>query len=153
MDKQAIIDEFESIIRDYLALRSLDLVEFIHRHEGRNLVLMIFVDKPQGGITLDECAELNQEIGRILEERQMLHCSYILEVSSPGLDRPLKTKSDFARCLNKKVRLFFIEPLDGKLELEGITSQVSQESVHIDQAGMQTEIPLAKIKKGKQIIE
>jgi ribosome maturation factor RimP len=153
MDKQAIIDEFESIIRNYLEWRSLDLVEFNHRHEGRDLVLRILVDKPEGGITLDECAELNREIGTILDQRQILRGSYILEVSSPGLDRPLKTKSDFARCLNKRVHLFFIEPLDGKWELEGIISQVKEESVQIDKAGIQAEIPLAKIRKGKQIIE
>ena len=153
MDKQAIIDELENIIRGYLTLRSLDLVEFMHRYEAGDLALRILVDKPQGGITLGECAELNQEIGRILDQRQILPGSYILEVSSPGLDRPLKTKSDFARCLNKKVHLFFIEPLDGKLELEGIISQVSQGSVYIDKAGIQTELPLAKIRKAKQIIE
>lgn len=82
--------------------QNLDLVDIIYRYEGRGLVLRVLVDKPEGGITLDECAGLNNEISRILDEKDMLQQRYILEVSSPGLDRPLNSKNDFLRCINKE---------------------------------------------------
>ncbi len=94
MDRQAIIAELNSIIADYLKIQGLDLVEIICRYEGRDLVLRIFVDRPQGGITLAECAQLNKYVSNILDEKDILQSRYILEVSSPGLERPLKTKND-----------------------------------------------------------
>ena len=92
MDRPEITDELNNIIEDYLKNQNLDLVDLIYRYEGRDLVLRILVDKPQGGISVGECAHLNSEIGRIVDEKDILQQNYILEVSSPGLDRALKTK-------------------------------------------------------------
>ena len=142
----------ENIISDRLTSQGLELVEFIYRHEGRGLSLRVLADRPLGGITLEECAALNREIGSVLDDMQILRENYLLEVSSPGLDRPLKTGNDFLRCLNKFVHLFFSEPIDGKLELEGMISRVSDESVYINRVGIVIEVPLTKITKAKQII-
>jgi ribosome maturation factor RimP len=152
MDRQAIIEELKVIIEDYLKSQSLDLVDFIYRYEGRNLVLCILIDKPEGGISLGECAFHNQNISRILDEKNILQIRYILEVSSPGLDRPLKTKSDFLRCINKRVKCFLSEATKDKIELDGMIIKVEDDSVYIDIDGDTIEIPLAKINKAKQII-
>lgn len=153
MDRQTIINELKSIIGDYLKIRGLDLVDLIYRYEGRGLFLRILVDKPEGGISLDECAGLNNEIGSILDEKDILQEKYILEVSSPGVDRPLVTKSDFLRCINKKVRIFLRESIDGKMELEGLIIKVEDDSVYIDIEGNILEIPLSKITKAKRVVD
>ena len=153
MDRQTVITELTGIIGDYLKSQGLNLVDFIYRYEGGGLFLRILVDKPENGISLDECAELNNQLSRILDEKDILRQRYILEVSSPGLDRPLKTKSDFLRCINKKVKCFLSETIKGKIELDGIINKVEGDSVYIDIDGEIFKIPLAKINKAKQILD
>jgi ribosome maturation factor RimP len=150
MDRQAIIEELRIIIGDYLKNEGLDLVDLIYRYEGRDLILRILADRPEGGINLDECARLNRGISETLDEKNILEGSYLLEVSSPGLDRPLKTRSDFLRCLNKKVRFFLSEPVNGKIEWEGSVINVSNILVNVNLGETVIDIPLEKINKAKQ---
>lgn len=152
MDRQAIISELESIIGDYLKMQGLDLVELIYRYTGNALFLRILVDKPEGGISLDECAHLNNQINKILEERDILQENYILEVFSPGVDRPLVTKADFLRCINRSVKFFLTESVNGRKEWEGTIYKVDDDSVYIDIDGECIGIPLAKIAKARQVI-
>jgi ribosome maturation factor RimP len=77
---------------------------------------------------------------------------YILEVSSPGLDRPLKSRNDFLRCINRKVRVFLNEPINGKSELEGVITEVKDDSVYIVINTESIEVPLSKVAKAKQVI-
>ena len=152
MDREAVISGLKNIIGDYLQARNIDLVDFIYRYEGKDLVLRILADNPEGGISLGECACLNRDISRLLDEQDIIQERYTLEVSSPGLDRPLKTKSDFLRCSNKKVKFFFSEPVNGKFELEGIINKAGDDTVFIDIANQTVEAPLAKIIKAKQVL-
>ncbi len=151
MDRHEKEAQLKAFIDDYLRSQGIELVDLIFRYEGRDLVLRILADRPQGGITLDDCAYLNSEIGRVMDEKNILEEYYILEVASPGLDRPLKTKSDFLRNLNKKVKLFLSEKINAKMELDGDITGVTDTSVYIDIKGEKTEIPLSKIIKGKHI--
>ncbi len=152
MDRQEIIAELKDIIGDYLKIQRLDLVDLILRHEGRDLIVRILVDRPEGGITLDECFGLNVQISNLLDEKDILQTRYILEVASPGLDRPLKTKNDFSRCVDKKARFFLNEPVNGKIEFEGVINKVENDSVYIGNNNEIIEIPLTKINKAKQVI-
>ncbi|MBI4972299.1 MAG: ribosome maturation factor RimP [Candidatus Omnitrophica bacterium] len=153
MDRQAIIAELKIIIGEHLKNQGLDLVDLIYRYEGRGSFLRVLADRPCGGITLDECARLNIEISALLDEKNILQQGYILEVSSPGIDRPLMTKSDFMRCLNRRARFFLKEAIKARLEWEGIIKSVEDDAVSIDIQGDIIEIPLAKINKAKQTME
>ena len=154
MDKHEIIKELKRIIENFFAPQGLDFVDVIYRYESGDIFLRILVDRPEGGITLGECAVLNRQLSAILNERDVLGLSkrYILEVSSPGLDRPLKKKNDFLRCVNRKVKLFFNEPINGKLERDGVISQVDDVSVYVNVEGQAMPIPLSKINKAKQTV-
>jgi ribosome maturation factor RimP len=153
MDKGAIIiEELRNVIQELLSPRNLELVDMIYRYEGRGLFLRILVDKPEGGISLEECAELNKEFSLILDERNILQQRYILEVSSPGLDRPLKTKNDFLRCVNRRARFFLNEPVLGKWEWEGVINKVEEDFVSLDAGGEAIVLPLSKVARAKQAI-
>lgn len=152
MDKDILINELKVFVTDFLKTRNLDLVEIIHRYEGRDLFLRILVDRPEGGINLDECALVNRELGDSLDAKDLLQQRYILEVSSPGLDRPLKTEADFKRSLNKNIKFFLNDYINGKLEWDGIINKVSEGKVYVATKGPILEIPLEKINKAKQII-
>ena len=153
MDRQEIIAELRNIIGDYLKIQGLDLVDLILRHEGRDSIVRILVDRPEGGITVGECAKLNIQISNLLDEKDILQTRYILEVASPGLDRPLKTKNDFLRCINRRVRFFLNESINGRVELEGLICKVENDSVYIESNNEIIEIPLTKINKAKRVIE
>lgn len=152
MDRREIINELTQIIGDYLKDRGLDLVDLIYRYEGRDLFVRIIVDKPEGGISLKECAQLNNEISNLLDQKDIPEQRYILEVSSPGIDWPLKTKHDFLRCINRAVRFFLNESINGKIELEGIILKVEEDAVYIDLDKQSIRIPLSRINKAKQIV-
>lgn len=152
MSREERIIELENFFKDYLRTQGLDFVELIYRYEGRNLVLRLLVDKPEGGIILDECAELNNQISRILDEKNLIQDRYILEVFSPGLDRPLKTKNDFSRCINRRVKFFLSEAINGKIEIDGVIKEPQEQGVSIETGGGEVQIPFSKINKAKQIL-
>jgi ribosome maturation factor RimP len=151
VDRQAVIAEIQGLLGGYLAGQGIDLIEIVHRYEGRDLVLRLLVDRPEGGITIGECASLNTRISSLLDEKNLLESRYILEVSSPGLDRPLKTRDDFRRCLNRKAKFFLATPVDGKLEWDGVIIKAEEDALYLDAQGRVLEIPLANINKAKQI--
>ena len=119
MDRDALIIELKGIFEGFLKERNFEFVDLVYRYEGKDLMLRVLADRPEGGITMDECALLNREIGDILDQKDIIQSRYILEVSSPGLDRPLKTKSDFSRSLNRNVKFFLNDLINRKLEWDG----------------------------------
>ncbi|MCX5709954.1 MAG: ribosome maturation factor RimP [Candidatus Omnitrophica bacterium] len=149
MDNQVLAGQLKELLEGYLQSRNLELIDLVLRNEGSGLVLRVLADRPEGGINLDECGALNREIGILLDEKNIIESSYILEVSSPGLDRPLKTKKDFSRASGKKVKFFLNDLVDGKLEWDGIITGVNSESVFINSGISALEIPLSKIVKAK----
>jgi len=151
MDRDYLTNVLKDLFSDYLKEQNFDLLEFIYRYEGKNLALRILVDKPEGGISIDECANINNQISRLLDEKDLLQERYTLEVSSPGLGRPLVTKKDFLRCLNKAVKIFLSEAVENKWEMQGVITRVDDDAVCIDAQGRTQAIPLAKVRKAKQI--
>ncbi|MDD2703339.1 MAG: hypothetical protein PHC33_04985 [Candidatus Omnitrophica bacterium] len=153
MNKEELLKELDVIIRGNLKEQGMELVELIFRYEGSGLVLRVIADRPEGGITLGECAVLNSRIGGMLEERGIIPERYVLEVCSPGLDRPLTVKQDFARSLNRRMRLFLREAVEDNIEIEGILREVKEGSLVIETDAGSPEVPLEKIARGKQIIK
>ena len=98
-------------------------------------MLRLLVDKIYGGITLDECARLNEKICDVIQTEGIIKQRYILEVSSPGIDRFLLTREDFSRCLNRKVRIFFNQCRDGKYEISGTIISVTEAGLNLDFEG------------------
>lgn len=94
-----------SEIRTEIERRGAELIEASFRRNGPRGVLTFIVDKP-GGITLDECAAIN----RALSEGDFIQGSYLLEVNSPGLDRPLKTDRDFERAMGETISVTYRDP-------------------------------------------
>lgn len=153
MDKQDLAPELQAIITEYLKRDGFELVDIVYRYEGRDLFLRILADRPKGGINLEECSRLNREIGLALDEKDLFPGRYILEVSSPGIDRPLETKEDFSRCLNTKVRVFLRQALENKMELLGLIRAVEDGRIVMDIDGESREVPLNNIVKAKQVLE
>ena len=130
---------------------STELVELSCARQGRQWVIRLLVDKA-GGVTVRDCARLNQRIGQALEEANCLEDSYTLEVSSPGLNRPLMSKRDFERALGEALDLELREPLRGSRALHGKLLAVQPEAVVLITPGGNLTIPLAQIQHAKKAI-
>ena len=89
MIKEAWLEELKGLFLNCLNAAGLELIDLISRPEGKRLFLTVLADKPQGGITLQECALLCRQLKNLLEEKNIIDGDYVLEVSSPGLDRLL----------------------------------------------------------------
>lgn len=152
MIRESLVREIKDLITGYFQSQEVELIDLIFRSEGKNLILQILVDRPEGGITLGECALLNKQLGVIFEEKNIIDVDYILEVSSPGLDRNLKNQKDFLRCVNKEVVFFLNDLIETKCQWQGIVQKVNEVSVFINHAGKIIEIPLEKINKAKLVI-
>ena len=104
MQHQDIKERIEEIILPVLNDSGLELVDVELKGLRKDLVLTIFIDK-KGGVNLDDCAEVSHEIGTLLDVEDIISGSYRLEVSSPGLDRPLKKVEDYNKFAGKLVKI------------------------------------------------
>jgi ribosome maturation factor RimP len=150
--KEDFIQELTDLVSGYLSAKGLEFIELIHRFESKRLVLTVLADKPQGGITLEECALLCRQLKDLLEGNNVIEGDYVLEVSSPGLDRPLKSQKDFLRSLNKEAVFYLNDLVNGKCQWQGIICKAEEAVVLVQVAGEILEIPLIKINKVQLVI-
>lgn len=131
----------------------LDLIELNVRRKGSEWMVQIFADRPDGGISLEECSYLNRTLVEAIDAGQII-VDYSLEVSSPGIDRPLKTKKDFQRALQQDVRFHLSEFLGGKREYIGMVTGVNDTDVVIEtQKHGELKIPMSHIVKAVRVFD
>lgn len=153
MNLESLLSQLKEAITPILEEEACELVEMHFITAPARPILRLLVDRKEGGINLGDCSRLNTKIGKMLDETNLLEVHYVLEVSSPGLDRPLKTPRDFARCVNRKARFFLSESIKGKIEIQGEIKETTEGSVVVQTEDESVEIPLAKVLRAKQIIE
>jgi ribosome maturation factor RimP len=131
----------------------IEIVEVNIHAVNDMLVIQVFADKPAGGIGLEECTALNQRLDKILYDEMKLGDHYTLEVSSPGLDRPLLGYRDFRRVIGRNVHLFLKEPVRGKREIIGELTGLREGELILQVKTEEWLVPTEKVEKGKQIVE
>ena len=126
-----IEDTVEKIVEELLEGTNIQLVAVEYVRE-KDWYLRVFIDK-EGGIELDDCQELSGRLGDILDEKDVIKGAYMLEVSSPGLDRELKKEKDFRREQGKKVDVSLYAAVDGSKVLVGVLNGYDGDNVTIDE--------------------
>jgi ribosome maturation factor RimP len=143
----------------------LELVDVEFRGGGKSRMLRIFIDKP-GGVTHEDCANFSREVGTILDvEDAVPGGSYVLEVSSPGLDRKLVRPADFERFAGSRVKLTTRNPVEGSRHFVGKLESFREGSLTLDlsgprkkagkepEASKKLEIALANVEKANLVPE
>lgn len=152
MEKIDVASRAAELAEHLLASLGMELVELEYKREGRDMVLRLYVDK-EGGITLDDCAAVSRELSEILDVEDFIREHYSLEVSSPGLNRPLKKAADYERYRGRLVKVRTFEPMPDDAgnkrktflgELMGIEDGVVR--LHLKE-GQTAAIPLEKVAK------
>ncbi len=149
---QEIVDSVSRVVKPVLEEASLELVEVEFRPSGRRWLLRIFVDKP-GGVTIADCEWVSRELDRLLDVEDIIDHPYVLEVSSPGLTRSLKSKEDFERYEGRMCRIVTREAVEGRNEFTGIIAGVGADDVEIRGEKDIVRIPLSAIKKANLELE
>ena len=144
---QALASQLEALAEPLLKERVMELVDLEVTRLGSRLLVRLFVDHREGGITVEDCAELNREFSRVLDVEDLIPESYILEVSSPGLNRRLKKLKDFQRFLQAKVKVETFAKLSGRRRFRGVLLEADEREITVECNGEPVKIPLAGIQR------
>lgn len=147
-----VIKTTEELLRPILEPKNLELVDVEYVKEGKNWFLRVYIDKP-GGVDITECGEVSEELSEKLDNTDPIKEAYFLEVSSPGVERPLKTQEDFKNNVNNNIFVKLYEPIEGEKEYEGILKSFDNHLLTIEYKEKtrkkQVELPYDKIAKAR----
>lgn len=118
--KKSTSEVVTEIVTPYAAELGLEIYDVEYVKEGTDYFLRIYIDKIDGDVDINDCENLSRAIDPVLDERDPIKDSYYLEVSSVGLDRPLKTEKDFNRFMNQKIDVRLFKAKNGVREYYGI---------------------------------
>jgi ribosome maturation factor RimP len=126
----------------------MEIVDIEFRHEGSRggRVLRLYVDK-QGGPNVDDLSRVSRQLSEVLDAQDTIDGAYTLEVSSPGINRPLKKPEHFSRFVGKRIRIRTRDLIEGRRSFLGILDEVAGNSVRLTQEGKQYWIPFSVIEK------
>ena len=120
----------EALLQPLVDANGFELVDVEYVKEAGNWYLRAYIDKP-GGIAVDDCEVISRALSDLLDKEDYISDSYILEVSSPGLGRPLKKEKDFARSIGKEIEVRTYRAIEGQKEFTGILKEYDQDSFTI----------------------
>ncbi|MEH2948148.1 ribosome maturation factor RimP [Sporofaciens sp. JLR.KK001] len=124
----------EEILLPMMEELGFELVDVEYVKEGSTWYLRAYIDKP-GGINIDDCETVSRRLSDILDEKDYIDEAYILEVSSPGLGRPLKKEKDYKRSLGEEVEIRTYRMIDRQKEFTGILKEYDEKTVTIEPDG------------------
>jgi len=144
-------DELSQLLEPAIADLGLELVGIEFSPNAGGSLLRVYIDEPERGVTIDDCERASREISALLDVNDPVAGRYTLEVSSPGLERPLFTPGHFERFRGEQVKISVNLPLDGRRRFQGRIDAVDDERVTIDQDGKPVEIAHANIAKARLV--
>jgi ribosome maturation factor RimP len=131
-----------------IAAQGFELIEVEIGQQGATPILRLYIDR-EGGVTLDHCAEVSRFISRYLDVIEFLDDRYSLEVSSPGIDRPLRKPGDFERFVGESVKLRTVAPVDGRKRFKGTLQGIADGMITVETDGHSVHIHLENIQKAQ----
>ena len=139
VDKEHLIELLEPAV----AAMGFELAD-LDAHLGRRGLLRLYIDR-EGGVTVDDCQRVSEQVGALLDVEDPLPGSYVLEVSSPGFDRRLRTRAHFERFVGERVRIELRDPRDGRRNFTGRLTGVEDEDALLEVDGEVWHLPLNDI--------
>ena len=140
MSKKEIYEQRpEELLQPIIDTHGFELVDVEYVKEAGTWYLRAYIDKP-GGISVDDCEVVSRAFSDVLDEKDYIEDSYIFEVSSPGLGRPLKKEKDFARSIGEEVEVRTYRAIDKQKEFIGILIEYDKDTVTIEYEDETTQV-------------
>ena len=148
------MERVRSVAQRVTADRGFELVDVELKRAAGSSLLRLYVDKP-GGIGLDDLQSVSEEVSAILDAEDPIEGHYTLEVSSPGLDRPLRNEADYRRFDGKLAKLSSYEPVDGRRHWTGriVGCEGGVVTLELEKGEGEARVPLAKVSHGRLEVE
>lgn len=152
--QEGTLERVRSVAERVSRGRGFELVDLELKRAGGGQLVRLFVDKP-GGIGLDDLQSVSEEVSAILDAEDPIEGAYTLEVSSPGLDRPLRNDADYRRFVGRLARLSSYEPVDGRRHWTGriVSCEGGVVTLELGQGQAAARVPLAKVSHGRLEVE
>ena len=144
--------EVTRLIEPIVDEMDLELVDMEYLSEHGRWVLRIFVDKP-GGIMLEDCARLSREIGDVMDAKDILQHQYVLEVSSPGLNRRLRRDKDFMGALGEKIKVKMGTPVEGRRNFTGYLREFRDGALSLAVGNALISLPVKDVERANLVYE
>lgn len=142
-----VITEVGTLVSPVLAQQGVELVDIEYRRERPGWVLRLFLDKA-GGVTLADCSAISGQVSRLLDVAGLIPQSYVLEVSSPGINRRLKKVEDFVRFKGERAAFSLYAPLDGQRHFQGTIHEVQGDQITVrEESGKTWTVAMGAIAK------
>ena len=120
------------IIEPVVLAEKLELVDVEYKKTGKSWALRVFIDKPDG-VTLEDCQKVSRQIEDLIDLEEWISSKYVLEVSSPGLDRPLKKEREFLKYKNKRVRVRTFSPIENRRDFSGAIRDCKNQTLFLEE--------------------
>ena len=152
MSNKEIIGQISKYLEPLMLENDFELFDVVLVKEGPGWYLRIFIDK-ESGITINDCEQVSRYIEKILDEKDLIKHAYVLEVSSPGIDRPLRNDSDYEKYMGEVIDIKLYKAVNKKKELQGVLKGLKEDIVTIaDEKGNETDINKSDIAQAKLAI-
>jgi ribosome maturation factor RimP len=139
-------ETLERLLRPVVEGLGFELWELEYFPRRGNALLRMYLDSPRG-VTLDDCEHVSRAVSEVLDTHDPLPDRYELEVSSPGLERPLRTPEHFARYVGEQVFVELVAPVDGRRRFKGPLAAVTTTTIEVAVDGQRHAMPLAAVRK------
>jgi ribosome maturation factor RimP len=149
METAALIRQVWQLLEPDLRDIGYELIEVEYTRQGGAVLLRLFIDKEEGGITLDDCTRAAHVLNPLLDEAAFIEGRYLLEVSSPGWNRPVRKREHFQRFIGETLRVTTHAPLEGRTKFKGMLKHVDTDMICLDVAGQEVTLHLENIKKAR----
>ncbi len=150
MTTEGIIRRLWEIIEPVVVSEGMELVELEFQREPRGWVLRLYIDR-EGGVNLKDCTAISRQVSDLLDVKDPIAPSYHLEVSSPGLDRPIRKPRDFERFIGHRVRITLSESGEQRRAVRGVLAGLEGQTLRLDQGGEILDIRLMDIVRARLI--
>lgn len=141
-----------SLVDPILQEMGFEMVDVEFLHSQGKWVLRLTIDK-EGGVTIDDCAKVSRELGDLIDVKDIVRQRYFFEVSSPGLDRPLKKEKDLLRAQGKKIKVRMKTPIQGRRNYSGLLTDFRDGTLHVKVEHGEVALPWVQVQKANLIYE
>ncbi len=149
---KSLVEQIEAIVTPTVTGMGFELVQVKFMDGKKSQTLQIMAERPDGTITLDDCAAISRQLSAVLDVEDIIPTEYRLEVGSPGIDRPLVKLADYTKYLGHQAKIETVLPIDGRKRFSGVLKGVEGEDVILTVDGWDYALPFADIQTAKLVL-
>ena len=146
MDKSNIFAKFEEVVK----LKGYLLIDILFRGDNKNKIIEVFIDS-ETGVNVSQCADVSRELNSLIEEDNLIESNYRLDVSSPGVDRPLKYLAQYPKHINRKFEIVYSDGED-KAKFVGTLLKIEDDNLFFSEGKNERRVNFSNIQKANVLI-